>query len=127
LANIPFNVIQGSGNPKVAAIIHAVELPLYLLLIHFLIQKYGVSGAAVAWTIRVLVDAVLMNIFAAKFIDETIFSVMKRLVAQSVWTVVLCLPLFLANKMISWMTGILGLIAYLVYAGYVWNQKDKSA
>lgn len=43
------------------ACVHAVELPLYLLTLYYLIQEYGVLGAALAWSARMLLDLLLLR------------------------------------------------------------------
>jgi O-antigen/teichoic acid export membrane protein len=60
LAQVPFYLIQGAGRPAVAAKLHLVELPLYLALAWLLIQRYGIAGAALAWTIRAGADGAVL-------------------------------------------------------------------
>jgi hypothetical protein len=40
---------------------HLIELPLYAAAAWVLIEAYGVAGAALAWTLRVTLDAVLLG------------------------------------------------------------------
>jgi len=60
LAHVPFTLIQSSGRAKLTAWIHAVELPLFLLALWLLTRAYGLSGAAMAWLLRIAVDTALM-------------------------------------------------------------------
>src|SRR5262249_58703055 len=60
LAQVPFALLQAAGRPNVTAALHLVELPLYLVGVVWLLQAYGVDGAAIAWTARVGVDAVCL-------------------------------------------------------------------
>lgn len=57
LAQLPFALIQGAGRPDLTAKFHLIELPFYLAGGWWLIQQYGIEGAAVAWVIRAAVDA----------------------------------------------------------------------
>jgi O-antigen/teichoic acid export membrane protein len=57
LAYVPSALIQAFDRPDITAKLHLVELPLYLLLAWVLIGKFGIVGAAVAWSARILVDA----------------------------------------------------------------------
>lgn len=59
LAFIPSTLIQSAGRPDLRAKTHIVELPIYLLVLWWLLDAYGIEGAAIAWTIRVAVDAVV--------------------------------------------------------------------
>lgn len=60
LAFIPFNLLQAVGRPNLPATFHLVELPLYLLMLWFLTLRFGIDGAAWAWTLRVSFDALLL-------------------------------------------------------------------
>src|SRR5207248_920886 len=55
-------LIQAAGRPDVTAKFHLVELPIYLGLVWWLIRTHGIGGAALAWSVRVTLDAVLLAI-----------------------------------------------------------------
>lgn len=59
-AYVPLSVLQGVERPDLPAKFHLAELPVYLLLAWGLISRWGVPGAAAAWTVRVTVDAGLL-------------------------------------------------------------------
>ncbi len=65
LANIPFALIQGAGRPDLTAKLHLAELPFYLLLLWVLMNEWGVVGASAAWTLRNLIDTVILFVIAA--------------------------------------------------------------
>jgi len=60
LAQIPFALVQGAGRPDLTAKLHLVELPVYLLALWWLISAHGIVGAAIAWTARVGMDAIVL-------------------------------------------------------------------
>ncbi|MBI4165293.1 MAG: flippase [Acidobacteria bacterium] len=60
LALVPYTLIQGLGRPDVTAKFHLLELPLYAVLVWVLVERWGISGAAIAWTMRVSLDALLL-------------------------------------------------------------------
>lgn len=60
VAQVPFASIQASGNSKVTAFLHLIECLPYLVLLWWLISHYGIVGAAWAWTIRMLIDMLLL-------------------------------------------------------------------
>lgn len=60
IAQVPFTSIQAQGGSKVTAILHLFEVIPYVLLLLYLIQYYGLLGAAWAWTIRMFVDMGLL-------------------------------------------------------------------
>lgn len=60
IAQIPFTSIQASGYSRITAILHLFEFIPYLILLWYLINDYGLLGAAWAWTIRMSVDMILL-------------------------------------------------------------------
>jgi O-antigen/teichoic acid export membrane protein len=66
LAQIPFALVQGAGRPDFTARLHLLELPFYLAGVWLLIHVRGVEGAAIAWTLRAALDAVVLLLVAAR-------------------------------------------------------------
>jgi O-antigen/teichoic acid export membrane protein len=64
LAYIPYGLLQGQGRPDITAKLHLLELPFFLLLLWGGIHWLGLAGAALAWTLRVAADALLLFYFA---------------------------------------------------------------
>jgi O-antigen/teichoic acid export membrane protein len=60
LALIALSLIQGQGRPDLAAKVHTAELLPFVGLLWLMIHEFGLVGAAIAWTIRVTVDALLL-------------------------------------------------------------------
>jgi O-antigen/teichoic acid export membrane protein len=71
IASIPYTFIHSIGNAKITALIHMAELGIYFLLLYVLVKQFGLVGAALAWTIRVGIDLVLLQIAVKKcFIEK---------------------------------------------------------
>ncbi len=60
LAYVPLSLIQARGRPDLSAKFHLIELPIHAVLVFAFVHAWGVPGAALAWTIRVTLDAVLL-------------------------------------------------------------------
>jgi O-antigen/teichoic acid export membrane protein len=60
LAYVPYNLLYGVGRPDLNAKFHLAELPLHIALAWFLVTRFGLPGAALAWTIRVSLDFLLL-------------------------------------------------------------------
>ncbi|GIX27164.1 flippase [Pelomicrobium sp. G1] len=69
LAQIAYALVQGAGRPDLTAKFHLAELPFYLAALGWLVPAYGVTGAALAWTGRVIVDAALLFYASANLIS----------------------------------------------------------
>jgi len=65
LAHTPFALLQGVGRPDLPAKFHLFELLIYVGIAWLLVSKWGINGAAMAWTLRVTLDTFLL--FGAVF------------------------------------------------------------
>jgi O-antigen/teichoic acid export membrane protein len=70
LARPPFTVLQSIGRPDLVAKTHLSELFPYLLVLWLLTVNFGIAGAAAAWTLRALADAVILNELAGWQLPE---------------------------------------------------------
>jgi O-antigen/teichoic acid export membrane protein len=59
-ALIPTTFIAASGRPDISAKFHLVELTFHLPLAWWLASRFGITGAATAWTVRVIADSALL-------------------------------------------------------------------
>jgi O-antigen/teichoic acid export membrane protein len=72
LAHVPFALIQGAGKPEWTGKLHLLELPIYLALFYPLVRSFGITGAAVAWSGRMVVDAGVLFALARRVRMERI-------------------------------------------------------
>lgn len=61
-AQMPFAALHGLGLARQTALLHLVELPLYLALLLLLVRVYGIEGAAAAWALRGAFDWALLSL-----------------------------------------------------------------
>jgi O-antigen/teichoic acid export membrane protein len=71
VAQIPFALLQSAGRADLAAKLHLVELPFYLAGVWWLIVSYGISGAALAWTLRSAIDCAFMFALSHRLLPAT--------------------------------------------------------
>lgn len=88
---LPFILIQSKGRPDWTAKFHLIELPIYFFLLWHLLQTFGISGAAAAWSIRVSLDAALLFLSAAKLVPSVRRVTIRILVSSSmiVFTIII--------------------------------------
>jgi O-antigen/teichoic acid export membrane protein len=67
LAYVPYNLLQASGRPDITGKFHVLELPIYVVLCVVLIPRWGIAGAAMANTARLVVDSILLFWAAGKY------------------------------------------------------------
>ncbi|HEY0672862.1 MAG TPA: flippase [Longimicrobiales bacterium] len=66
LAHVPYALLHGHGRPDLPARFHLLELPIQVALAWLLITQFGITGAALAWTLRMIIDAALLFIAAER-------------------------------------------------------------
>lgn len=66
ISSIPNNFFQGTGKPKIPALIILIELPFYLLALWLMIKQWGIQGAATTYMIAAATDAIIMYAVAGK-------------------------------------------------------------
>jgi O-antigen/teichoic acid export membrane protein len=60
LSHVPCGYLQASGRPDIPAKFHLLELAIHVPLTWLLVRTWGITGAALAWTTRVTIDATLL-------------------------------------------------------------------
>lgn len=66
ISQISYIKIQAVGRSDVAALIHLVEVVPYIICFYFFTLNYGVFGAAWVWSIRNMIDCLLMMFFSKR-------------------------------------------------------------
>jgi O-antigen/teichoic acid export membrane protein len=61
IAFVPYTFLHANGSTKLTAIFHLIELVIYIAALYYLVEVYGLIGAALAWVLRVGVDLVLLE------------------------------------------------------------------
>ena len=64
--------IQAKGRPDLPSKAHLIELPIHIFLLIFLTYKYGIFGSALAWTLRMVFDYLLLSGFIHKLNNITL-------------------------------------------------------
>lgn len=74
LAQVPFTILQAFGRPDLTAKFHLLELPLTVVANLVFIPLLGIVGAALAWSLRAIGDAILLFVSAHRYVGESIWS-----------------------------------------------------
>jgi len=77
IALVPFSLLQSVGRPDLTGIFSVIEFLFQVVCCWFLVRRFGIAGAALAWTLKALLDALLM--FATVFfLNSVSFSSLLR-------------------------------------------------
>lgn len=60
IALVPFSLLQGVGRPDLTGIFSVIEFLFQIVCCWFLVRRFGIAGAALAWALKALLDALLM-------------------------------------------------------------------
>jgi hypothetical protein len=66
LAWTPYGLLVAAHRPDLTAIFHLAEAPPYLLLLCWILPRYGITGVAIAWTARICIDTTLLFLAARR-------------------------------------------------------------
>jgi len=83
VAHIPYTFLEAAGRPDVPAKFHMIELVIHVPFAWYLVGRYGITGAAVAWTARVTLDTMLLLLAANRIVPVSLRGVLwTRRVAE---------------------------------------------
>ena len=66
ITHVPAVFLYSVGRPDLPAKLHMAELVLHVPLTLYLVGRFGVTGAAAAWTLRTTLDAVGLSLVAGR-------------------------------------------------------------
>ena len=72
VAYLPFSVVQGLGRADLTGVFHLIELPIHLAFATWAILRWGVVGAAIAWSARTWLDTALLAVAARVLLRRTV-------------------------------------------------------
>lgn len=127
MAQIPFTVIQSAGQSKITALIHCVEVPVFLLLLWFLTSFLGAQGAAYAWLFRILVDTVLMTLASMFVLGQPLSKILNlRVVSAGVFAGFCFGGALLPEGMarVLWMLAVILLVSF-VFIFSLWSSSRQ--
>lgn len=121
---VPFTVVQALGRPKMSAIVHVVELPVHAVITWFLVSRFGLVGAAVAWSLRAIYDAILFEAVVRRMLGsggaERVAASGRVALGMTVATAILSTAAA-ATRWKPATLATLGTLGVLIYLGVAWR------
>ena len=62
IAHLPFTGLQSLGATRISALLHLIELPLYIMVLVLMVHRWQLLGAAWAWTLRGALDSICLGL-----------------------------------------------------------------
>ncbi len=117
LAFVPFGMVQSAGRPDLTAKLHMLELPIYLLLLWFLLNTYGIVGAAIAWVVRAAIDTILLFVMSHRLLSAVSSLTMRSIFMIGIAFLVLAVAALISGVVIK---GLFLLLVLFIFAVMVW-------
>jgi len=132
LVYIPCSLMQGIGRADLIAKFHLLELPVYGVMAWLLIIKMGITGAALAWALRMGYAVPILFAISFRLVRISPLTFSKRGLLRSVLgmlalVVATMLVALLERRLLAQIifVGVLAVLYGLVVWGYVLDDSDK--
>ena len=132
LAPVPGAILHGYGRPDIIAKLYLAYIPLNFILVIFFIKIWGLPGAALSFTVRTLLDSVLLFSIALRITHQSAHSFLKEILATlgavllagvlfsvTLWTID---SLSVRSAVVA---GIIALFIYVVWTR-IFSEEDRS-
>jgi O-antigen/teichoic acid export membrane protein len=126
LGQVPYALIQGLGRPDLSARLHLLELPFYLGFLWWMLHAFGVEGAAVAWTVRIAVDTVLMFYTADRLLEKKENSLLKTVLTVAITSCLFFFASLLQGVAIKLIFVVFVVLATAMYCNFCKPWRDLS-
>lgn len=97
LSHIPSVLLQAVGRPDLTAKFHLLEAPIYIAILYGSLYYFGITGAAFAWSIRSLIDAILLFYFSYRVIRYDRKILINQVILITILIFILLLSLFISG------------------------------
>lgn len=125
LGHIPYALIQAAGRPDITAKLHMLELPVYIAILYWWTVGYGITGAAVAWTVRGIIETAIMYFIALVVLGSKGFAALKLTKILLAGALIMCLFAMLEGRYLKAAALFIFVPAYLTLAWYRWLSPDE--
>lgn len=109
-AHVPYALLQAHGRSDLTAKLHLAELPVFVGALLWAVSAWGVFGAAVAWTLRVVLDSALLYGCAMLLQSAQRWVLAKGLFWATLAFITLCVPVITQKALLLLPVELLALI-----------------
>ncbi len=117
-AQVPFGMIQAAGRADLTAKLHLLELPLYFVVLWWLLGDYGIVGAATAWVVRVTFDTLCFFYISQRLLQSPLLSMYRLLFMLVVALFILVLGAFIPGVVVKSVYSFMVVLAFLMTAWF---------
>lgn len=90
MAQMPYNLVVAAHRPDLTAKLHLTEVPFYCAFLWWILPGYGITGAAVAWALRMFVDTAVLFMLAWRLLPDARPAITRTIPLIVLATLLLC-------------------------------------
>jgi O-antigen/teichoic acid export membrane protein len=124
LAHIPYCFLQALDRPRWPAILFLCELPPYLMFAWWAIKHGGIAGAALAWSVRVAIEVVMLMILVWRGFRFPLTSLLSKPMLRAFGILLFTGAAMAVTKTMTdgWLLGQASIVAVLliIFAAGIW-------
>lgn len=119
LTYVPYTALQALGRPDLTGKFHLLEVPVYVGICIFLIPRWGIAGAALASTLRFVLDAALLFWAAQRYCSCSLRRVWRQcmpiaVVGTLLGAIMLGIQFFLHANLVRLGAGLIAVALYFL-------------
>jgi O-antigen/teichoic acid export membrane protein len=135
VASLPYQFLQAVHKPDLTAKFHILELVIHVPLCFVLIGAFGLTGAAVAWAVRVTLDFALLVRAATKHMGIKLPELFRASFRTTIVGALCGVPILILARMVVNDTGRIATALIIAAAGLIYfggvvamtlDRRDKS-
>jgi O-antigen/teichoic acid export membrane protein len=71
VARVPLNATQAIGRPDISAKCYLIQFPIVILALYFLTEPLGITGVALIYMVRIVVDTIILFHYGGKMLSDS--------------------------------------------------------
>jgi O-antigen/teichoic acid export membrane protein len=122
MAYVPHALLMAYGRSDLIGRFHLSELLPHLLFVIVFTYRFGAMGAALAWSLRVMLDALIFFLAAQRIAGMSFSPIHAGRTGYAIALAILLLPILLIGKGVGGAVALIGVSVFsmLSYAALVW-------
>jgi O-antigen/teichoic acid export membrane protein len=118
LGIVPYVLAQGGGRPDIAAKMHLMEAPSYLLLLWWAVGTIGIEGAAILWSARAALESLYL-FWVVERLNRGLRGVTLETLRTNLLSILIVIGAFYLIQTVPSTTAVRGALTSLVALGFV--------
>jgi len=118
LGIVPYVLAQGGGRPDIAAKMHLMEAPSYLLLLWWAVGTMGIEGAAILWSARAALEGLYL-FWVVERLNRWLRGVTLETLRSSLLSILIVIGAFYLIQTLPSSAAVRGVLTSLVVLGFI--------